>query len=95
MVAGENIFVGERVGRPRLAELADGVQQHHPVRRQQLAAFGEELIVMGGPDMLEHADRDDPIELPLDLAIVDQLEADPVGDAGIGRPLPGNLQLLL
>ena len=63
------------------AEPADGVQQHHSVGLQQLAALGEKFVVMGEADMLEHADRDDPVELAGDVAIVDQLEADMVGDA--------------
>ena len=37
--------------------------------------------------MLEHADRDDPVEPALDVAIIDQLEAHLVGDAGVlGAP---------
>ena len=44
--------------------------------------------------MLEHADRDDPVELPFELAIIDQLELDMVGDAGLLGALAGDLQLL-
>ena len=82
-------------GAGRLAELADRVEQHHPVGLQQLAALGEEFVVMGAADMLEHADRDDPVELPLDMAVVDQLELHLVGDAGLLGALAGDLQLLL
>ena len=46
-------------------------------------------------DMLEHADRDDPVELPVDVAIVDQLELDLVGDARPRRALARDLDLLL
>ena len=42
----------------------------------KLANLGEEAPVMGDADMLEHADRDDAVELPVDLAIVAELEAD-------------------
>ena len=76
------------------AELADGVEQHHAVRLQQLAALGEELVIMRGADMLEHADRDDPVELAFDLAIIDQLEPHLVGDAGLLGAPPRDLQLL-
>ena len=45
--------------------------------------------------MLEHADRDDPVERPLDVAIVDQLELDPVRHPRRLGPLPSDRQLLL
>ena len=81
MIAGEDIFVGERVGRPGAAELADRVQQHDAVGLQQLAAFGEEFVVMRGADMLEHADRNDAVEAAVEQAIIDQLELHMVRDA--------------
>ena len=44
-------------------------------------------------DMFEHADGDDAVEPALDLAIVDQLELDPVADTqDLGAP-PGHRQL--
>jgi hypothetical protein len=46
----------------------------------------EEFVVMGGADMLEHADRDDPVELAVERAIVDQLELHPVGHARLLGP---------
>ena len=45
--------------------------------------------------MLEHPDRDDPVELPGLFAIVGELELDVIGDAGIGGALVGGLDLLL
>ncbi len=50
---------------------------------KQLAALREELVVMRRADMLEHADRDDSVELAFDLAVIDQLEFHLVGDAGL------------
>ena len=48
-----------------------------------------------GADMLEHPDRNDPVEGPFQLPVVDQLEPDMVGDPGfLGAP-PGDRQLLL
>ncbi len=95
MIAGEDIFVGERVGRAGLAIFADGVEQHHPVIGQQLAAGREEFVEMLGADMFEHADRHDPVERAGQRAIIDQLELDPVGHARVRGALAGDLQLLL
>ncbi|MCY1171295.1 hypothetical protein D9M73_114000 [compost metagenome] len=44
-------------------------------------------------DMLEHADRHDPVERALHLAIIDQLEGDHVRHARRRRALPRHLQL--
>ena len=86
MVSGKDILIGERVGRGvGRAEPADGVQQHHSVGLEEFAALGEELVVMSKTDMLEHADRDDPVELAVERAIIDQLEPDMVGDARVFR----------
>ena len=82
VVTGKDIFVGERVRRRRLAKLADSVEQHHAAGFQQFTALGEEFVIVGGSDMLEHADRDDAVELFLDMAVIDQLELHLVGDAG-------------
>ena len=95
MITGEDIFVGERIGASRaVAELSDRVQHHHPVGLQQLATLGEEFLVMGMADMLEHADRDDPVERFFDMAIIDQFEPDVIGDAGPLGAFAGNLELM-
>ena len=52
---------------------------------QQLLHLGEELDVVGDADMLEHADRDDAVVAAGLLAVVEQLEAHPVGDAALER----------
>ena len=96
MIAGEDPLVGERVGPPRhFAELADRVQQHHSVGLQQLAALGEEFVIMLRADMLEHADRDDAVEPLVEQAIVLELELHMVRHAGRRRPLARDLQLVL
>ena len=56
---------GSGAGR-NLAELADRVQKHHAVGLQEVAALGEEFVVMLGADVLEHADRDDAVELAVE-----------------------------
>ena len=45
-------------------------------------------------DVLEHADGDDVVELALDLAVVLDAEAHPVGEAGGGGALGGDAVLL-
>ena len=45
--------------------------------------------------MLEHADRDDPIEGPGLLAIVAQLEPHPVGQAALPGALARDLELMV
>ena len=42
---------------------ADRVQQHHAVVGEQLGAVAEEGVVVADADMLEHADRDDAVEV--------------------------------
>src|SRR3546814_19177342 len=59
-----DIFAGEGVGRPRFAEAADRVEQHHPVGGHQVRAGAEEGVVIMRADMLEHADRHDAVEAP-------------------------------
>ena len=95
IAAGKNIFLSEGIGDARPVDPADRVDQHHAIGRQQVAALVVEGAVMGGADMFEHADRDDAVEGPLHVAIVDQFEPDMVGDAGVLRPLPRHLELFL
>ena len=57
--------------------------------------MGEELRVMRFADMLEHADRDDPVIGVRLHPVVEQLELDPVGQAfGLG-PLARDRELLV
>ena len=70
VAAGENVFGDPGVGRARPVEAADRVQQRHAVRLQAALHRLEEGLVIRHADMLEHADRDDAVELPLHRAIV-------------------------
>ena len=90
VIAGKNPLVGERVGRGGAAIFADGVEQHDPVLGHQIAAGFKEFGVMRGADMFEHPDRHDPVEAPLDRAIVHQFEADLVRHPRILRAAAGD-----
>src|SRR6516225_12247826 len=52
------------------------------VRRQELADFAEILVKMSDADMLHHADRDQPVKLSSELAIVQLAKHDAVGNSG-------------
>ena len=98
VTAGENVLVGELVGRAGPVYPPDSVQQHHPVVLHQVDAGAEESFELRHADMLEHADRDDPVEAVAsrgEIAIVDQLELHAVGDASGGGAFFGQRKLLL
>ena len=88
-------FLQPRARRARRAHVADRVQQHDAVLAQQIVHLGEELRVVVDADVLEHADRYDAVELLPYLAVVAQLEAYPVGQPRLARPLVRQLVLLL
>ena len=71
------------------------MQQHDAVVGEQLRALAEERVVVIDADMLEHADRDDAVERPVDVAIVLQLEARALGQALFRGALVGDGVLLL
>src|SRR6185312_7275799 len=75
VASGEDILVDEGIGRGWAVGPSDRVEQGHAVLGQELAHPGKEAPVMGDADVLEHADRDDAVELPVELAIVAKLEA--------------------
>src|SRR5579863_3393202 len=52
------------------------------VRRQQFADLEEIFVKMADADMLHHADRNHPVKLAGELAIVELAELDAIGDAG-------------
>src|ERR1700731_5510772 len=52
------------------------------VRREELADLEEILIKMSDADMLHHADRNHPVKLAGELAIVQLAKHDAVGNAG-------------
>ena len=81
------------MGRARPVHAADRVQERHPVGRQQRLQLGEKVTVVVDPDMLEHADRDDPVVLAAFLAVVAQVKMDAVGEPGRGGPARRRLVL--
>ena len=63
MIAGEDIFVGERVGRARPCPYLPMVWSSiTPSSVSSSRHLREEFLIMRRADMLEHADRDDPVE---------------------------------
>ena len=52
------------------------MQEHHPVVASSVAALAEKSVIEADADMLEHADRDDPVEALRHVAIVLQPELD-------------------
>ena len=52
--------------------------------------LAEEVAIVGGADMLEHADGDDAVEGTGDVAVVAQVEADAIAEAR-GRARPAKL----
>ena len=94
VAAREDVFLGEGVGGARPVHLADRVNQGHAVVVQQ-AMDGLEI----GPevrraDVFQHADRDDAVELLVQVAIVGQAEVGLVGQARLLGALLGQGQLL-
>ena len=51
-------------------------------------------LVVARADMLEHPDRDDPVEASLEFAIVDELEADAVVEPRLAGAAAGDAELL-
>ena len=78
--SGEDVFTRPSVGCPRRSHAPAAMRNHDAVRRQQRPHLCEEAGIMWRAQMFDQPDRDDPIELTLDIAIVHQLEADAVGN---------------
>ena len=96
--AGEDVFAGKGIGGARHAQPADGVEQHYAVVLQHVGAGFEEGFELRASDMLEHADRHDPVELATRsgrIAIIFQNDADPVGHSGRGDAFAGEGGLFL
>ena len=73
---GEYVAADPGVDVHRRPPASDGVHERETVVLQELADPPEILVVAVTPDMLEHADRDDPIISPVVLAIVLEAELD-------------------
>src|SRR5204863_14772 len=76
-------------------ELFDRMQHHDAVLLQHLGAFLEVGVVETDADMLKHADRHDAIIGALDVAIVDQIEPDAIGEMLLPRAFGRDRKLLL
>ena len=72
----------------------DRLEQHRAVRRQQRRAALEEGVEVLPADGLDHLDRDELVEGPLELAVVLQQQRDAVVDAGGADALGGERVLL-
>src|SRR3546814_11834824 len=68
-----------RVGAP------DGVEQEHAVIGEQAGDLLEESVVEADTDMLEHADRDDAIEMARHVAVVLKTKLDAVREPLLRR----------
>ena len=84
VAAGEDVLRDPGVGDRGSFRPADRMQQHHAVVGEQVMALAEESVVVADADMLEHADRDDPVEFLRHVAIVLQPERDAVREAFFG-----------
>jgi hypothetical protein len=71
------------------------MEHHHPIVLEQASNLGEELVIMIDADVLEHAHRDDAVELLGDVAIILQSKLDSVGKSRLARPLGRDGELLL
>ena len=61
---------------------ADAMDEGIAVRCQQFADLEEILVKMSDADMLHHADRNHPVKLASELAIVQLAKRDAIGNAG-------------
>mmetsp|Transcript_9449 Transcript_9449/g.17514 ORF Transcript_9449/g.17514 Transcript_9449/m.17514 type:complete len:203 (+) Transcript_9449:346-954(+) len=91
LAARKDILVHKGVVVPRpTASPAHGVNQHDAVILEQVVAFVEEGLVGIAANMLEHADRVDPVKLARDFPVV----LISVLDVGVGVVLLGPRHLL-
>ncbi|MNZ41380.1 hypothetical protein D3C78_589280 [compost metagenome] len=91
--AGEDVALDEvdAVARLAVALVADGdgLQQHQPVRLEQLRALAEVLGQVAVADRLDHLDRHQLVELAVELAIVLEQQGDAIFQAHLGDALRG------
>ena len=76
VAAGEDVFRDPRIGDDGTLLRPIECSSITPSSASKTRAFAEESVVEADADMLEHADRDDAVELALDVAVVDQAELD-------------------
>ncbi len=94
ITAGEDVFADEWIGRTRPIGASDGVQQKNTIRLHQSRDMLEIFSEMPHADMFEHAHRNKPVKLVVDVAIIGQLEFRPVGQPLIPCALIGDGVLL-
>ncbi len=78
VAAREDVFLDPGRGAARAAGTADGMKQHRAIGGEEIVAGVEEGSEVPDADVLEHADRDDAIERPFDVAVILQQEADAI-----------------
>ncbi len=71
---GENIFRDPRIGRPRPIRPANGANESDLILVELLRGPPEKQIVTGEAHMFEHADRDNPVETPVEFAVIGEPE---------------------
>src|SRR5215469_2288567 len=95
--AGKHVFLDE-VGAPavvgeQLVADGDDLQSGAAAGRQRLVDLSEVPRPIGLADSFEHLDRGHPIEAALDIAVVDQPDLGPLGQALLEQPPLGELVL--
>ena len=78
----------------RTVRPADGVDDRHAVVGQQVVHRVKEPVVVTEADMFEHTDRNDAVELLVNVPVVLQAEFDLFCQPQLLRPLAAVLQLL-
>ncbi len=71
------------------------MQDHHAIVAEQLGAFVEKAAIVIDADMLEHADRDDPVEAGVKVPVILQTEFHRIGQAAFDGAATRQLELFL
>ena len=96
VAARKNVLFDEGLVQKRRLGASDRVEQHHAVLAlQQRRGLCEEGGIAPPADMLEHADRHDPVERPVDAPIVREAKVDAPVEALFLRAALGDRELLL
>src|SRR3984893_12529772 len=86
MTAGKYIFGDSRIGVARFVQTTDRVQQHYTVISELIAATAKKCVVEVEPDMLKHANRNDPVEASPAVSIILYLERNSIAELSLGGP---------
>ena len=71
------------------------MQQGHAVLVQHFRHLAQVGAVVVDADMLEHADRNDPVEALIDIPVILQAELDLSFEPALRHPCPGGRRLLV